>query len=107
MALLAYVHSLLPPKAAVVLVGDLKGHGFDLESTHLRNFLRLSRLTLAVVFQYVWLMAFGARTIKNGQRRLVDRNDCRDYNLFRIGCHMADRRLINEQSPQISFRFGL
>jgi hypothetical protein len=79
------------------MFGDLKGHGFDLESTHLHNFLRLSRLTLA----------FGAQTIKNGHRRLVDRNDRRDYSLFRIGWHMADRRLINEQYLQISFHFCL
>ena len=89
------------------MFGDLKGHGFDLESTHLRNFLRLSRLTLAVVLLYIWLLAFGARTIKNGQRRLVDRNDRRDYSLFRIGCNMADRRLINEQTLHISFQFCL
>jgi len=89
------------------MFGDLKGHGFDLESTHLRNFLRLSRLTLAVVLLYVWLLAFGARTIKNGQRRLVDRNDRRDYSLFRLGCNMADRRLINEQYLYISFHFCL
>jgi hypothetical protein len=89
------------------MFGDLKGHGFDLESTHLRNFLRLSRLTLAVVLLYVWLLAFGAHTIRQGQRRLVDRNDRRDYSLFRIGWHMTDRRLINEQSLQISFHFCL
>jgi len=89
------------------MFGDMKGHGFDLESTHLRNFLRLSRLTLAVVLLYVWLLALGARTIKNGQRRLVDRNDRRDYSLFRIGWNMAERRLINEQHLQISFHFCL
>ena len=89
------------------MFGDLKGHGFDLESTHLRNFLRLSRLTLAVVLLYVWLLSFGSRVIKSGLRRLVDRNDRRDYSLFRIGWHMADRRLSNEQSLPISFRFCL
>ncbi len=31
------------------MFGDMKKHGFDLESTMLRHFLRLSRLTLAVV----------------------------------------------------------
>ena len=87
------------------MFGDMKGHGFELESTHLRNFLRLARLTLAVVLLYVWLLSFGARTIKRGQRRLVDRNDRRDYSLFRIGWNMADRRLINEEHLQISFRF--
>jgi hypothetical protein len=89
------------------MFGDMKKHGFDLESTHLRNFLRLSRLTLAVVLLYVWLLSLGARTIKQGQRRLVDRNDRRDYSLFRIGWHMADRRLLNAQNLQISFRFCL
>ena len=89
------------------MFGDMKGHGFDLESTHLRYFLRLSRLTLAVMLLYVWLLAFGSRVIKNGQRRLVDRNDRRDYSLFRIGWNMAERRLINAQSLHISFRFCL
>jgi hypothetical protein len=87
------------------LFGDLKGHGFDLEHTHLRSFLRLSRLTLAVMLLYVWLLAFGSRVIKNGLRRLVDRNDRRDFSLFRIGWNMAERRLINEQSLLISFLF--
>lgn len=89
------------------MFGDLKGHGFDLESTHLRHFLRLSRLTLAVVLLYVWLLSFGSRTIKQGLRHLVDRHDRRDYSLFRIGWHMADRRLSNEQHVQISFHFCL
>jgi hypothetical protein len=30
------------------MFADFKGHGFDLESTQLRSFARLSRLTLAV-----------------------------------------------------------
>jgi hypothetical protein len=34
------------------MFGDMKGNGFDLESTHLRHFLRLSRLTLAVALLY-------------------------------------------------------
>ncbi len=89
------------------MFGDMKGHGFDLESTHLRHFMRLSRLTLAVVLLYVWLLSFGSRVIRQGLRRLVDRNDRRDYSLFRIGWHMADRRLMNEQRLQISFCFCL
>jgi len=85
--------------------GDLKGHGFDLESTHLRNFLRLSTLTLAVMLLYVWLLAFGSQVIKAGQRRLVDRNDRRDYSLFRIGRNMAERLLTNGFSLRLSFKF--
>jgi hypothetical protein len=87
------------------MFGDLKGNGFDLESTHLRNFLRLSRLTLAVVLLYVWLLAFGSKAIRNGHRHFVDRNDRRDYSLFRIGWNMVDRRLSNEQPLQVSLNF--
>lgn len=83
--------------------GDLKGNGFDLESTHLRHFLRLSRLTLAVVLLYVWLVAFGSQVIKSGQRYLVDRSDRRDYSIFRIGRNMVERRLINGSNLRISF----
>jgi len=41
--------------------GDLKGHGFYLEDSHLHSFTRLSRLTLAVVLLYVWLIFEGAK----------------------------------------------
>ena len=36
------------------MFGDFKKHGFDLESTHLCHFGRLSRLTLAVSMLYLW-----------------------------------------------------
>lgn len=83
--------------------GDMKSNGFDLESTHLRHFLRLSRLTLAVVLLYVWLLAFGSQVIKSGQRYLVDRKDRRDHSIFRIGRNMAERRIINGTKLRISF----
>jgi hypothetical protein len=85
--------------------GDLKSNGFDLESTHLRHFSRLSRLTLAVVLLYVWLLAFGSQVIKSGQRHLVDRSDRRDHSLFRIGRNMAERLLTNGENLKISFVF--
>jgi hypothetical protein len=75
--------------------GDFKRHGFDLESTMLRNFLRLSRLTLAVAFLYVWLVSLGGRTIHQGLRHLVDRNDRRDLSIFQIGMRFVQRRLTN------------
>jgi hypothetical protein len=77
------------------MFGDLKGHGFDLERTHLRHFDRLSRLTLAVAILYVWLISTGARAIKNGQRHWVDRNDRRDLSVFRIGLRLIERYLTN------------
>jgi len=85
--------------------GDLKRNGFDLESTHLQNFLSLSRLTLAVVLLYVWLVSFGSKVIKSGQRRLVDRNDRRDHSIFRIGRNMVERLLSNAIPISISLVF--
>ena len=77
------------------MFGDLKKHGFDLESTMLHTFLRLSRLTLAVACLYVWLMSFGGRTIRRGWRALVDRSDRRDLSLFQIGFRFIQRSLTN------------
>jgi len=77
------------------MFGDLKKHGFDLESSMLHDFLRLSRLTLAVAFLYVWLISVGGRTIHSGLRHLVDRNDRRDLSIFQIGLRYIQRRLTN------------
>ena len=77
------------------MFGDFKKHGFDLESTMLRHFLRLSRLTLAVALLYDWLMSVGGRTIRDGLRLLVDRIDRRDLSIFQIGLRFIERRLTN------------
>ena len=77
------------------MFGDMKGNGFDLESTHLRHFLRLSRLTLAVALLYVWLVSMGSRAIKNSQRCLIDRAERRDLSIFQIGLRSVERRLTN------------
>ncbi len=77
------------------MFGDMKKHGFDLESTHLLHVARLSRLTLAVALLYIWLMAVGARSIKNGRRHWVDRRERRDLSLFQIGWRMIERVFVN------------
>jgi hypothetical protein len=81
--------------------GDLKKHGFDLESTMLRDFVRLSRLTLAVALLYVWLISFGGRTIHRGLRDQVDRNDRRDLCIFQVGLRFTQKMLINEKTVTI------
>lgn len=83
------------------MFGDFKKHGFDLESTMLRDFLRLSRLTLAVAILYVWLISVGARTIHEGLRHLVDRTDRRDLSIFQIGLRFIQRRLTNALSVRV------
>ena len=83
------------------LHADLKKHGFDLESTMLRDFLRLSRLTLAVALLYVWLLSIGGRTIHQGLRHLVDRHDRRDLSIFQIGLRFTARMLTNDFSVSV------
>jgi hypothetical protein len=83
------------------MFGDMKKHGFDLERTMLRHFLRLSRLTLAVAILYVWLVSVGTRTIRSGMRPLVDRTDRRDLSIFQIGLRFVERCLINAFSYNI------
>jgi len=77
------------------MFGDMKRHGFDLESTMLRHADRLSRLTLAVALLYVWLVSTGTRTIRDGLRYQVDRRDRRDLSIFQIGLRFIDRQLLN------------
>lgn len=76
------------------MFGDLKGHGFDLESSHLRHFLRLTRLTLAVCLLYLWLIALAEYVLKQGLASDVDRADRRDLSLFRTGWDFVRRRLV-------------
>jgi hypothetical protein len=85
------------------MFGDLKAHGFDLEATHLRHFLRLSRLTLAICLLYVWLVLRGQRVIQTGQRAWVDRRDRRDLSIFRIGLDFIERCLVLDRSFPSAF----
>ena len=83
------------------MFGDFKSNGADLEHSRLVHFLRLSRLTLAVVLLYLWLVAFGSATIKQGNRHWVDRRDRRDLSIFRIGHDMFLKCLINNWNISI------
>lgn len=99
MALQAYIRRMWIEE----MFGDMKDHGFDLESTMLRHFQRLSRLTLAVALLYVWLVSTGTQTIRNGLRPLVDRNERRDLSIFQIGLRFIERRLVNDLSFFVPF----
>jgi hypothetical protein len=84
------------------MFGDMKKHGFDLESTRLQHFLRLSRLMLAVAWLYVWLISVGTDSVHRGLRHLVDRNDRRDLSIFQIGFRFIQRSLTNALFISIS-----
>jgi len=75
------------------MFGDMKGHGFDLEDTCLRDFLRLSRLTLAVCLLYSWLVAIGEHVLVTNQTHEIDRTDRRDLSILRLGWDFIERRL--------------
>jgi Transposase DDE domain len=85
------------------MFGDLKGHGFDLESTHLRHFLRLSRLTLALCLLYLWLVATGDQVIAAHLTDEVDRSDRRDLSIFRLGWDFIERRLALDDPIPFAF----
>jgi Transposase DDE domain len=96
----------LPAKAAALhayrrrmwieeMFGDMKGHGFDLEGTHLQDADKLSRLTFAVFVLYLSLITRGVQVMRYGQRHLVDRRDRRDLSVFRLGWRMLQRHWHN------------
>ena len=84
------------------MFGDMKKNGFDIERTMLCHTERLSRLTLAVVLLYVWLVSAGGKVIKNGLRKLVDHPSRRDLSIFQIGFRFIERNLINSLPFSIS-----
>ena len=86
------------------LFGDCKSNGFDIEMTQLQTPTALNRLMLAIALLVVWLLAFGSRVVKQGQRHLVDRSDRRDLSFFRIGWDMIERCLANQTSYRVHFR---
>jgi len=79
------------------MFGDWKGHGVDVEHTHLRDPQRLSRLILIVALLFNWLLALGVLTIRKGARSIVDRLDRRDLSIFQIGLRILDRSLTNNE----------
>lgn len=89
------------------LYGDLKGHGFDLEATHLRDSGRLERLVLGVSLVYVWLMALGSVVVKRGLRYWVDRRRRRDKSYFRIGWDYLEHRIRLGEAIPIRFQPSL
>ena len=85
------------------MFGDMKKHGFDLEASHLRHFLRLSRLTLAVCLLYLWLVALAEHVFTFGLTAEVDRSDRHDLSLFRLGWDFLERRLaLADPIPSVS-----
>lgn len=85
------------------LFGDIKGHGFDLQTSRLRDPERVSRLMLAVALAYLWLFFLGVAAVITGNDKLVDRTDRRDRSLFTIGRQWLNRLLKLDKPIVVSF----
>ena len=85
------------------MYGDMKGHGFDLEATHLRHQDRLSRLMLVTCVVYVCLLTLGSWGVKRGLCHLVDRKDRREKSYFRIGWDWLKDRMRQGKSLRLQF----
>lgn len=85
------------------MYGDWKGHGFDLEATHLNDPDRISRLVLAVSLAFVWLISVGSWVVKRGWRHFVDVKSRRDKSYFRIGWDWIERCIRLGQPVPIRF----
>jgi len=75
------------------MYGDMKGHGFDLEATHVDDPDRLSRLVLAVSITFVWFITLGSWVVKRGFRHFIDHKSRRDKSYFRLGWDWVERCL--------------
>ena len=79
------------------MYGDMKGHGFDLEATHLEDADRIARLVLGVCITFVWFISLGSWVVKRGFRHFIDRKDRRDKSHFRLSWDWLKRcRRLNQ-----------
>lgn len=85
------------------LFGDVKGHGFDLQTCRLSHPERICRLMLAVALAYLWMCFLGAVALMTGQAKFVDRTDRRDRSLFTIGRLWLNRLLKLDKSILVGF----
>ncbi len=85
------------------MYGDMKGHGFDLEATHLDDEERIARLVLGVCLTFIWMITLGSWVVKNGYRHFVDHRSRRDKSYFRIGWDWLERCLRLDDPIPIRF----
>lgn len=86
------------------MFGDMKGHGFDLEATHLRQAVRIERLMLAVCIAFVCLLTLGCWVVKRGLRHFIDHKSRRDKSYFRLGWDWIERCLRLNEPYRLHFR---
>ena len=86
------------------MYGDMKGHGFDLETTQLKQADRIGRLFLGFCIVFVWLITLGNWVVKRGYRHLVDHKSRRDKSYFRLGWDWVERCCALNRSIPLRFK---
>lgn len=64
---------------------DWKSYGFDLETSHINQASRLSRLLIVMSLATLWLLHLGDWVTVSGRRKLLEAPHRRDYSYFRLG----------------------
>jgi hypothetical protein len=72
---------------------DDKSFGFNLQTSHLRDPVRMERLLLIVSLAYLWIVFLGSLALFCGAIRFFDRADRRDRSVFAYGLGWLPRLL--------------
>jgi hypothetical protein len=84
------------------MFGDIKGNGFDLQTSRLRHPERIMRLMPAVALADLWLLFLGVTAVITKLAKLVDRINRRERSLFTIGRQTLYRLLRLDQPIIVS-----
>jgi hypothetical protein len=80
------------------LFSDVKGRGFRLHQTRLKEPERLSRLIMAAAMAYIFTVFWGVEAILSGNFRRLVRTDAFYHSLFQLGLIYLDH-LLNQGLP--------
>lgn len=75
------------------LFSDIKGRGFKINKSRLKDPVRVSRLLLAVAIAYIFVVFWGVDAIRSGSFKLMLRADRFDHSLFTLGFKQIHRLL--------------
>lgn len=78
------------------MFSDLKGRGFDLEATRLRDPDRILRLAVLLCLAYLWLLMVAWHAVRRGLRRHVDPAMRRALSYLQIAL-----RILHHQPPRL------
>jgi len=67
------------------LFSDLKGRGFSLDKSRLKDPARVNRLLMAVAIAYIFVVFWGVEAIVSGAIKQMIRTDRFDHSLFTLG----------------------